>query len=325
MACFFDDPDAVKTITKVSKQLRPGGTQCVMPKYVSAIENTVECCGTGSPLGICNRKGNDPEKSCRGLWRQLVTPEEQETHIHNLRLLTLADFEEYQSKFAEKIQLRIYELYQQSKHERTLQAEKEVSDLQQSISQLQLQRATELDEVTSKNCESMTRTPIDKTTRKPFASLSKDDLIHMVLEAQSTIEKLSMSEKVQAIQYTPSKYQRSKQIEICPDFIKGSCKKGDACDFSHEEDGSRDADEVGKLKKEINELRGCIEKMKGYILDDANINSIVHRDVTCDGCHVSSIRGARYKCTNRENYDLCGSCFLQLLNTCSELQFERFI
>jgi hypothetical protein len=145
------------------------------------------------------KKNNFGKTSCRGLWRQLVTPEEQETHIHNLRILTLADFEEYQSKFAEKIQLRIYELYQQSKHERTLQAEKEVSDLQQSISQLQLQRATELDEVTStKNCESMTRTPIDKNTRKPFASLSKDDLIHMVLEAQSTIEKLSMSEKVQA-------------------------------------------------------------------------------------------------------------------------------
>ena len=39
------------------------------------------------------------------------------------------------------------------------------------------------------------RTPIDKSTLKPFAALSKDDLIRMLLEAQSTIEKLSMSEK----------------------------------------------------------------------------------------------------------------------------------
>ena len=315
----------------------------MMPTYVSAIENTVKYCGTGSPLGICNRKGNDPEKSCRGLWRQLVSPEEQEAHIHNLRYLSTADFEEYQLKFAEKVQLRIYEVYQKQKHARALQHEREVSDLQQSVSKLQVQRAEELDEVTSKREESDARTPIDKSTRKPFATLSKDDLIRMLLEAHSTIEKLSVSEKVQAIRYTPSKYQQSKQREICQEFIKGESRKADKCEFSHEEDGS--LDDVKKLKKEntgrkpnflLNkenselreknwELQEYIEKMKAYILDESNTQNIIHTDTTCDACKVVPIRGARYKCINQENYDLCGSCHLQLSNMYGELQFQRYI
>lgn len=34
----------------------------------------------------------------------------------------------------------------------------------------------------------------------------------------------------------------------------------------------------------------------------------VHHDVTCDECCMSPIVGVRYKCTNRQNYDLCESC-----------------
>ena len=81
-------------------------TTYVMPAYVSSIENnSVKCCGTGSPLGLCDRKGNDPEKSCQGLWKQLVSPGEQVAHIHNLRYLSTAYFEKHQLKFAEKVQL----------------------------------------------------------------------------------------------------------------------------------------------------------------------------------------------------------------------------
>ena len=35
---FFNDDDAVKSIKKASNRLRPGGTLCMMPKYVDAIE-----------------------------------------------------------------------------------------------------------------------------------------------------------------------------------------------------------------------------------------------------------------------------------------------
>jgi len=34
----------------------------------------------------------------------------------------------------------------------------------------------------------------------------------------------------------------------------------------------------------------------------------VHRGVTCDECGMSPIRGFRYKCTVRDDYDLCESC-----------------
>ena len=125
--------------------------------------------------------------------------------------------------------------------------------------------------------------------------MSKDDLIRMLLEAQSTIERLSMSEKVQAIRYTPSKYQQSKQREICQEFIKGECRKADKCEFSHEEDGSQrkieieSGDVVKNLKKENSELREYIERMKAYILDEANTQNIIHTDTTCDACKVMSL------------------------------------
>jgi len=54
---FFNDEALVKGITKDSKRLRPYGTVCVMPKYTSAIVNELVYCGTKSPLGMCNRKG----------------------------------------------------------------------------------------------------------------------------------------------------------------------------------------------------------------------------------------------------------------------------
>lgn len=36
--------------------------------------------------------------------------------------------------------------------------------------------------------------------------------------------------------------------------------------------------------------------------------SVVHEGVACDGCGVSPIRGIRYKCSVRKNYDLCSIC-----------------
>lgn len=37
--------------------------------------------------------------------------------------------------------------------------------------------------------------------------------------------------------------------------------------------------------------------------------SVVHVGVTCDVCGVSPITGPRYKCTVRDNYDVCAACY----------------
>jgi hypothetical protein len=34
----------------------------------------------------------------------------------------------------------------------------------------------------------------------------------------------------------------------------------------------------------------------------------VHTRITCDGCGMTPIRGIRYKCTQRHDYDLCSAC-----------------
>ena len=111
---FFNNDDAVKSIKKASNQLRPGGTLCMMPKYVDAIEGRLKFCSTSSIIGLCNRKGND-STSCRALWKKHVSPEEQETFLSKLRTLTGADLEEFQHKFGEAMMLRIYGVYEEDK------------------------------------------------------------------------------------------------------------------------------------------------------------------------------------------------------------------
>ena len=60
-------------------------------------------------------------------------------------------------------------------------------------------------------------------------------------------------------------------------------------------------------------------------LEDEHLESVVHHGVCCDSCDVMPIRGARYKCTNRDDYDLCSNCHLQLSERRegSELRFHR--
>ena len=62
----------VKSIKKASNRLRPGGTLCMMPKYVDAIEGRLKFCSTSSVIGLCNRKGSDLT-SCRALWQLSTT------------------------------------------------------------------------------------------------------------------------------------------------------------------------------------------------------------------------------------------------------------
>ena len=44
--------------------------------------------------------------------------------------------------------------------------------------------------------------------------------------------------------------------------------------------------------------------------DDAAMEdkNVVHEGVACDGCGVSPIRGFRYRCSVRKNFDYCSLC-----------------
>ena len=85
---------------------------------------------------------------------------------------------------------------------------------------------------------------------------------------------------------------------------------------------------VNILKEENRKLKELIEKAKSYIDDDANIQQIIHVGIGCDKCDVLPIRGARYKCTNKDDYDFCGKCHLEYNNSLvgeDLLKFERCI
>ncbi|CAL6433177.1 predicted protein [Bathycoccus prasinos] len=61
--------------------------------------------------------------------------------------------------------------------------------------------------------------------------------------------------------------------------------------------------------------------------EDEHLESVVHHGVCCDACDVMPIRGARYKCTNRDDYDLCSECHSRLYGGVdrSALQFHRLV
>ena len=341
---FFNNDDAVKSIKKASNRLRPGGTLCMMPKYVDAIEGRLKFCSTSSVIGLCNRKGND-STSCRALWKKHVSPEEQETFLSKLHTLTGADFEEFQHKFGEAMMLRIHEVYEEEKHTNTLGYNQGLNELRESVEKLKINRANEIAESTPTKEDETSRPPLDSNTRKAFAHLTKDDLITMYIESKREYDKFVTSRyrldtKI-GTPYTPSKYQQTKQEGVCEDFLKGECKKGDTCAFSHEENLHEDIEAIAKsrqenekkinvniLKEDNKKLMAFYEEAKSYFDDDANIQKIIHVGITCDMCGVLPIRGARYKCTNKDDYDLCGKCHLEYNNSLvgeDLLKFERKI
>lgn len=57
------------------------------------------------------------------------------------------------------------------------------------------------------------------------------------------------------------------------------------------------------------------------MVHDEKIKSeAIHEGFGCDGCAVTPIRGNRYHCLDREDYDICEICHKQGLN--AELNFK---
>lgn len=64
------------------------------------------------------------------------------------------------------------------------------------------------------------------------------------------------------------------------------------------------------LKREIEEQvrKHCEEEAKKLKGRGSDKNKVVHKGFICDGCEMDPIVGIRYKCTFRDNYDLCEKC-----------------
>jgi len=61
---------------------------------------------------------------------------------------------------------------------------------------------------------------------------------------------------------------------------------------------------------QVNPMAGpeeCLRQAQENIEQDFNVTD-VHRGITCDVCEMSPVRGNRWKCTVRSDYDLCDAC-----------------
>jgi hypothetical protein len=59
--------------------------------------------------------------------------------------------------------------------------------------------------------------------------------------------------------------------------------------------------------------------------DDEHLPNVIHHGVACDLCDIMPIRGARFKCTNRDDYDLCSQCHQSTSAAEGGLQFRRLV
>ena len=52
------------------------------------------------------------------------------------------------------------------------------------------------------------------------------------------------------------------------------------------------------------------QKLLTKHLEDKKLEQekVVHHGVACDGCNQDPLTGIRYKCSVRDNYDLCDTC-----------------
>lgn len=68
------------------------------------------------------------------------------------------------------------------------------------------------------------------------------------------------------------------------------------------------------VRSEVREY--CLQsfqKMFQEMLEQKRIDQagVIHENFICDGCGMSPIKGIRYMCSVRSNFDLCGDCELK--------------
>lgn len=62
------------------------------------------------------------------------------------------------------------------------------------------------------------------------------------------------------------------------------------------------------LVKSSDNENGTTRYFCSFFLEQENIETEVHRTVSCDHCHEKPITGFRYKCVECLDYDLCSNC-----------------
>lgn len=70
----------------------------------------------------------------------------------------------------------------------------------------------------------------------------------------------------------------------------------------------QEAIRILRLDSSQNVLRFDVQPVGAQTVRNASVEVVVHHHVTCDECGMNPIRGIRYKCTVRDNFDLCENC-----------------
>lgn len=70
----------------------------------------------------------------------------------------------------------------------------------------------------------------------------------------------------------------------------------------------QEAIRILRLDGSQNVLRFDVQPVGAQAIRNASVEVVVHHHVTCDECGMNPIRGIRYKCTVRDNFDLCENC-----------------
>jgi len=71
------------------------------------------------------------------------------------------------------------------------------------------------------------------------------------------------------------------------------------------------------------DLCGALPKDEDDELYEDPQNEVLHHNVACDGCGMEPIKGIRYKCSIRKNFDLCETCEERLPNEYPMLKIRK--